>query len=108
MVYLGKFIEKFKNDIKFNISNDILPNTNFKNLFKKSGFVKESTVENLKIKEVSKKYKKYNEPEKSCTCSKKLIIPLIIGLMIAIILSITLPIVLNRKKKEIICEGMIL
>ena len=63
-------------------------------------------MENLKIKEVSKKYKKYKEPKKSCTCSKKLIIPLIIGLIIVIYLNITLPIVLNKEnEEEIICEG---
>ena len=110
LIYLGKFIEKFKNDKKFNTSTDVLPNTKFKALFQKSGLVEESTVQNLKIKDVSKKYKKYKEPSKPCTCSKKLIIPLIVGLIIAAALAVILPLILRNKEegkeegKEKICE----
>ena len=79
LIYLGKYIKNFESDKKFNISSDKLPNSYFKNLLEKSGLVEKETIEKIKIKDISKKYKLYKENKnhpKKC-CSKKLIIFLI-------------------------------
>ena len=102
LIYLGKYIKNFESDKKFNISSDKLPNSYFKNLLEKSGLVEKETIEKIKIKDISKKYKLYKENKnhpKKC-CSKKLIIFLIIILIIGIGLGITLPLVLRKKKDD--------
>ena len=111
LIYLGKYIKHFESDKKFNISNDQLPNSYFKDLLEKSGLVEKEKVEKIKIKDISKKYKVYKENknhQKKC-CSKKLIIFLIIILIIGIGLGITLPLVLRKKKdddnKFIVCKA---
>ncbi len=114
LIYLGKYIKQFESNKKFNISNDQLPNSYFKNLLQKSGLVEKETIEKIKIKDISKKYKVYkenrNNPKNSerC-CSKKLIIFLIIILILGIGLGITLPLVLHKKNddddKFIVCKA---
>ena len=74
LIYLGKFISKFESKKKFNSSKDKLPNSHFKELFKKSGLVDEQRVENLKVNEVVKTFKKYKESKNYKRNNKALIL----------------------------------
>ena len=96
LIYLGKYIKQFENDKKFNASSDKLPNSYYKDLLKQSGLVEEKTIEKIKIKEISKKYKVYKENRNQANkcCSKKLIISLIIILVIILVIDIALGIIL--------------
>ena len=67
LIYLGKFIEKIKNDKKFDVNNDELPDNKFKEKLIKSGLIENKKVEQLKtmkISQLKQEYKKYDEKGK--------------------------------------------
>ena len=98
LTYLGKYIKKFENDKKFNISTDKLPNTRFKELFKKSGLVKEDVIDNMKINDISNKYKEYKS-KKFPPKLKKILLFVFLGIIV-IGLAVSLPIILTRKSDD--------
>ena len=98
LIYLGKFVSYFENNKQFKNSTENIPNTRFKEVFKKSKLVEENRINNLKIKEVAKEYKKYKESKISSFDFKKF---LIYSLLAAIFIASIVTIIILAKKVKV-------
>ena len=98
LIYLGRYIKNFENDKSFDVSNDVLPNSRFKSMFKKSGLIEKDKINNLKIKDISHEFKQYKERNtKKLSCLHRIVIFIIIFLILLIALFI---IISSKEPKE--------
>ena len=61
LFYLGKYMENLKNDINIINSQKIIPNNDFKKEIIKFGLIQKENIENNNIKQLLKKYDKYEK-----------------------------------------------
>ena len=69
--YLGKYLKEFKNDKKFTLKEETIPDSEFKKHLMKSKIVKPENVQKINIKTIFNKYNNYIEEIKQEKKQKK-------------------------------------